>query len=126
MHTDKEAALIMADRNKESRKVNFEAFYQRVLGEAKASLADRIAETWDEQSRMIKKIINRRLAEVERNAADLEQEYAKLLNDREKSAANIGEAWINAKYRLVLSVILLSRIKEAEELIMGGREVWRK
>ena len=115
VNTDAEVSVILAERNKQERKKNFDAFYNRILKDAMDALAKRIEESGKKQWEFIADAVDQRMEEVTSSMERIEQEYDELIKKREHEKSRADENRLRYMYLLDLDEIMLDQIEESRK-----------
>lgn len=108
--TDKELSVILEERDDEKRGKNFDSFCKRVQKQALAGLSKKIESTVRKQEEMIRREIESRLNEVDRNMKAATKAYADIVEVKEKDESKMAGTQIKYIYQYELSEILLDQL----------------
>ena len=108
--TDPELSVILEERDDEKRNKNFDAFCVRVQKSALDGLSKMIESTVRKQEEMIRKEIELRLNEVDKNMKSATEAYTNIVNVKEKDESKMAETRIQYIYQHEISEILLDQL----------------
>jgi hypothetical protein len=110
--TDKELSVILEEDDDKKRAKNFDAFCQRVQKEALTGLSGKIESTVRKQEEMIKREIQARLNEVDKNMREANKAYTEIVNAKEHDKEKLETMRIKYIYKYELTEILLDQLKD--------------
>lgn len=110
--TDKELSLILAERDDAKREKNFDDFCVNIKKQAILGLKDNIEKTVIKQSIMIRKEVEYRLNEVDRNMKELNNAYMELAVNKKNDSVILESKQIQYMYKYELSEILIDLIND--------------
>lgn len=108
--TDKELSVILEESDDEKRGKNFDSFCKRVQKQALDGLSKKIESTVRKQEDMIRREIQSRLNEVDRNMKAAIKAYTEIVEVKEKDESKMVETQIKYIYQYELSEILLDQL----------------
>lgn len=108
--TDKELSVILEERDDKKRKKRFDAFCKRIQKQALDGLYKKIETTVRKQEEMIKREIQSRLNEVDRNMKAATKAYKEIVDVKEKDESKMADTQIKYIYQYELSEILLDQL----------------
>ena len=108
--TDKELSVILEERDDEKRNKNFDSFCNRIQKQALDGLSKKIESTVRKQEEMIRREIESRLNEVDRNMKAATKAYTDIVAVKEKDESKMAETQIKYIYQYELSEILLDQL----------------
>lgn len=109
--TDKELSVILEERDDKKRAKNFDNFCRKIQKKALMSLKSKIEITVRKQEAMIRKEIETRLEEVEKNMKETADAYTQILQIKEKDSVNMEKKQIKYIYKHELCDILLDQLE---------------
>ncbi len=108
--TDKELSVILEERDDKKRNKNFDAFCKRIQKQALDGLGKKIEATVRKQEEMIRREIESRLKEVDRNMKAATKAYMDIVEVKEKDESKMSETQMKYMYQYELSEILLDQL----------------
>ena len=109
--TDPEVSTILAERDKDKRKKNFDDFYQRRKREAIRALINEIETSVREQSEAIEREIQNRIRELNNNMDQETRAFEELKKLKEKEDSRVAEKQIEYMYYADLCDIMFDELK---------------
>lgn len=110
--TDSELSKILKERNDNKRKMKFDVFYEKLQKQAVERLKSKMEATVRDQEEIIRKEIQGRLTEVDKNMQEATKAYEEILHMKEEqNDAKIEEKQMQYCYQYELSEILLEQIE---------------
>ncbi|MGG7175292.1 hypothetical protein ACQPV1_18490 [Clostridium neonatale] len=109
--TDKELSVILEERDDKKRAKNFDDFCKKIQKKALKSLESKIEITVRKQEAMIRKEIETRLEEVEKNMKETADAYTQILQIKEKDSVEMEKKQIKYIYKYELFDILLDQLE---------------
>ncbi len=109
--TDKELSIILEERDDKKRAKNFDDFCKKIQKKALKSLESKIEITVRKQEAMIRKEIETRLEEVEKNMKETADAYTQILQIKEKDSVEMEKKQIKYIYKYELFDILLDQLE---------------
>lgn len=108
--TDKELSVILEERDDKKRNKNFDDFCKRIQKQALDGLGKKIEATVRKQEEMIRREIESRLKEVDRNMKAATKAYMDIVEVKEKDESKMSETQMKYMYQYELSEILLDQL----------------
>lgn len=108
---DPELSKILEELDDKKRAKQFDAFYEKIQRQAEEKLKTKIETTVRSQEEIVRKEIQNRLAEVDKNMREVTKAYEDILRmKREQEDARIEEKQVLCCYQYELAGILLDQI----------------
>lgn len=105
--TDRELSAILAEKNDEKRKKNFESFVERVKKEALKSLKENIKKTVAEQSKTVSDEITIRKKEVNQRLDETVKDLSEIVEIKKRNSSELEKIQFEKMYQYSLCGILL-------------------
>lgn len=109
--TDPELSIILEERDDEKRGKNFDAFRKKLEKQALVGLSKKIEDTVRKQEMMIRKEIEARLNEVDKNMKDATEIYMEIVSIKEKDESKMEHTQIKYMYKYTLADILFEQLE---------------